>query len=204
MSRVPLREALKILEGEGAVTYVPHRGYFVARALAGGPRGGLPDPRAARGGGRPRGRAPADRDLDLEAPGRPGRRRASRPVERGDVEAMTAANRALHFALYEASQRPRLVRLVRILWDATDVYRSLYYARGREPGPRRRPSTGRCWPRCAAATPTRRAAAGRAPRPRRGAHPGGAAPDPDPDPDRDRGGAGAVSGRRRSRSAPGR
>ena len=30
VSRVPLREALKILEGEGSVTYVPHRGYFVA------------------------------------------------------------------------------------------------------------------------------------------------------------------------------
>ncbi|HVQ18393.1 MAG TPA: GntR family transcriptional regulator, partial [Actinomycetes bacterium] len=30
VSRVPLREALKILEGEGQVTYQPHRGYFVA------------------------------------------------------------------------------------------------------------------------------------------------------------------------------
>ena len=30
VSRVPLREALKVLEGEGQVTYHPHRGYFVA------------------------------------------------------------------------------------------------------------------------------------------------------------------------------
>lgn len=29
VSRVPLREALKILEGEGQVTYRPHRGYVV-------------------------------------------------------------------------------------------------------------------------------------------------------------------------------
>src|SRR5690606_32639587 len=29
VSRVPLREALKILEGEGQVTYEAHRGYFV-------------------------------------------------------------------------------------------------------------------------------------------------------------------------------
>ena len=30
VSRVPLREALKILEGEGQVTHHRHRGYFVA------------------------------------------------------------------------------------------------------------------------------------------------------------------------------
>jgi len=30
VSRVPLREALKVLEGEGQVIYHPHRGYFVA------------------------------------------------------------------------------------------------------------------------------------------------------------------------------
>lgn len=29
VSRVPLREALKVLEGEGHVVYRPHRGYFV-------------------------------------------------------------------------------------------------------------------------------------------------------------------------------
>ena len=33
-SRVPLREALKILEGEGQVAYHPHRGYFVAELSA--------------------------------------------------------------------------------------------------------------------------------------------------------------------------
>ena len=30
VSRVPIREALKVLEGEGQVTYIPRRGYFVA------------------------------------------------------------------------------------------------------------------------------------------------------------------------------
>jgi DNA-binding FadR family transcriptional regulator len=31
VSLIPLREALKVLSGEGLVTYVPQRGYFVTR-----------------------------------------------------------------------------------------------------------------------------------------------------------------------------
>jgi DNA-binding GntR family transcriptional regulator len=30
VSRIPVREALRVLEGEGQVFYEPHRGYFVA------------------------------------------------------------------------------------------------------------------------------------------------------------------------------
>ncbi len=43
---------------------------------------------------------------------------------------MTEANRRFHFGLIEAARMPRLSRLVRVLWDATDVYRSLYYSDG--------------------------------------------------------------------------
>ena len=46
VSRVPLREALKILEGEGQVIYRPHRGYFVAE-LDSTTSGGLPHSRPA-------------------------------------------------------------------------------------------------------------------------------------------------------------
>ena len=101
------------------------------------------------------------------------RLRAGRPSD-ADVAAMTAANRRLHFALYEASGRPRLVRLVRILWDATDVYRALYYARAGQPGARRGRAPGRPG---RAAPPRRRRGrtpARRAPRPRGRARPGGA------------------------------
>jgi DNA-binding GntR family transcriptional regulator len=41
---------------------------------------------------------------------------------------MAAANRRFHFGLIEAAHMPRLLKLVRVLWDATDAYRSLYYA----------------------------------------------------------------------------
>ncbi len=126
VSRVPLREALKILEGEGQVTYQPHRGYFVTELDVDDLREvyrirDLLESEAARIA------VPllTDTDLDrLEA--------AADDVDRadqsGDLVAMTAANRVFHFTLLEAAKMPRLVRLSRVLWDATDAYRSFYYA----------------------------------------------------------------------------
>ncbi|MDH4158713.1 MAG: GntR family transcriptional regulator [Actinomycetota bacterium] len=126
VSRVPLREALKILEGEGQVVYRPHRGYFVAeldvadlrevylmRDLLESEAVRLAVPRLTAGDLRALTAAATDVDeADVL----------------GDLVAMTAANRRFHFILIEAAGMPRLARLVRILWDATDAYRSLYYA----------------------------------------------------------------------------
>lgn len=126
VSRVPVREALKILEGEGQVAYSPHRGYFVAEltyeelvevyrirdlleaeAVSVGIKHitaeDLARMQAAMG------------DMD----------RAD-PV--ADIVALTAANRRFHFALIDPCQRPRLIRLIRQLWDTTDPYRSIYFA----------------------------------------------------------------------------
>lgn len=125
LSRVPIREALKILEGEGQVSYSPHRGYFVTEL-------NLDDIREvyrirqiletdAAVVGVPR---LTQEDLDRMADGIEDLARAS---TRGDLVAMTTANRRFHFAVIEASGMPRLTRLVRQLWDATDPYRSLYY-----------------------------------------------------------------------------
>ena len=126
VSRVPLREALKILEGEGQVTYRPHRGYFVAEL-------DLADLRevyrirdlleteavhVAAGQITQEQLAEAERALlDVEA-----------AAAASDLAAMTDGNRRFHFTLIEAAHMPRLSRLVRILWDATDAYRSRYYA----------------------------------------------------------------------------
>jgi DNA-binding GntR family transcriptional regulator len=47
--------------------------------------------------------------------------------ERGDAAAMTEWNRRLHFAIYAAAGHPRMVDFIRMLWQSTDAYRSMYY-----------------------------------------------------------------------------
>lgn len=126
MSRVPLREALKVLEGEGQVTYHPHRGYFVAnlsvtdlvevyriRAILEDEalRVGIPlitDEQIAH--------------IDSLAD------EVRRASVAQDVATISAANRAFHFAIFEVSNLPRLMRLIRNLWDATDAYRAVFFA----------------------------------------------------------------------------
>jgi|BarGraNGADG00312_2_1021985.scaffolds.fasta_scaffold01098_7 DNA-binding GntR family transcriptional regulator len=125
VSRVPLREALKILEGEGQVTYSAHRGYFVTelslsdlvevyriREILEAEAVTVAVPQMT----------PEDTDRLEEA-----ERDVQAAADIGDVIAMTSANRRLHFTLIDACALPRLVWLIRLLWDATEVYRSVYY-----------------------------------------------------------------------------
>lgn len=125
VSRVPLREALKILEGEGQVTYAAHRGYFVTELslhdlLEVYRIRGLLEPEALTEalpkltGEDVRRVVEAQRDVESAA-------------DDGDLGAMTDANRRFHFALMEPCGLPRLMRFIRLLWDSTDAYRSVYY-----------------------------------------------------------------------------
>lgn len=125
LSRVPIREALKILEGEGQVSYAPHRGYFVTELnldelLEVYRIRQLLETEAVRQAVPVLGDDDINRMLEAVE-------EMVRASELDDLVAMTAANRRFHFALIEPAQMPRLTRMVRQLWDSTDPYRSLYY-----------------------------------------------------------------------------
>lgn len=127
VSRVPVREALQTLAGEGQVAYEPHRGYFIAELDAGDLRElyrmrEMLEEEAVRAAVARFGEADLERLDEAMAA-------LEEANAAGDVAAHVLANRHFHFTIYEASGMPLLVRYVRMLWDASDAYRSLYYNR---------------------------------------------------------------------------
>jgi DNA-binding GntR family transcriptional regulator len=125
VSIAPVREALRILEQEGQVTYLPRRGYFVtALQIADleeiyGLRA-LLERRAAR-----------DALATLDSPELERIARAARDfedaVDAGDVAAELDANRRFHLAILDSPDHPHTMRVIRQLWDSTEAYRALYY-----------------------------------------------------------------------------
>jgi DNA-binding GntR family transcriptional regulator len=125
VSRVPVREAMRILQGEGQISYTPHRGYFVTelsldeleeiRRI----RELLEEEAVVKA-------MPNLRDSDVAEMAR-----AYEEMERagaeGDITAMNAAHTRFHFALLSASGMTRLLKILRQLWDAADPYRAVYH-----------------------------------------------------------------------------
>ena len=121
----PVREALRILEQEGQVTYFPRRGYFVTalkiedleeiyalRAIL--------ESRAARSA-----------LVTIEDDGLQrivlAARECANAVEERDVAAELIANRSFHFAILDSPDHPHTMRMIRLLWESTEAYRALYY-----------------------------------------------------------------------------
>ena len=123
VSKLPVREALKILEGEGQVTYRPHRGYVVAEL-------NLDELLEIY-----RMRELLEEDAVKHAAHPLGSETLS--VMKEAMDAMDAtgdglmpaieANRRFHFSLLESTGRPQTVRIIRLLWDSSEPYRALYY-----------------------------------------------------------------------------
>jgi len=122
----PVREALKTLEAEGQVLYAPRRGYFVAQLSV----SELQETYIIRDLLETEAISRAVGDLDRDDIAR--MRHAVRDMEQAhrsdDVAVVTAANRRFHFTLFDGAGMPRMSDLIRVLWEGTDRYRSVYFA----------------------------------------------------------------------------
>ncbi|MEO8690044.1 MAG: GntR family transcriptional regulator [Solirubrobacteraceae bacterium] len=125
VSVAPVREALRVLEQEGQVTYLPRRGYFVTELRV----ADLEEIYALRQVLEARAARHALPTLDDDALQRLTGAAADcvDAAETGDVAAELAANRRFHFAIVESPDHPHVLRLIRLLWDSTEAYRAMYY-----------------------------------------------------------------------------
>lgn len=122
VSAVPVREALRILEGEGHVSYRPHRGYVVAELDS--------DDLVEIFRIRELLETEAVRQAvpKLDDSHRSELRSLIDDMHQlqDDVIKLTAVNRQFHFVVFEAAGMPQMLRLLRILWDSSDRYRAQY------------------------------------------------------------------------------
>jgi DNA-binding GntR family transcriptional regulator len=125
VSVAPVREALRVLEQEGQVTYRPRRGYFVTELRI----GDLEEIYALRQVLEERAARHALPTLDDDALDRIAlaAKDCADAAEAGDVAAELEANRRFHFAILESPDQVHAMRLIRLLWDSTEAYRALYY-----------------------------------------------------------------------------
>lgn len=126
VSVIPVREALRVLAGEGQVTYRPRQGYVVAeldlRDLAEVYRlREILEAEAVRVGVPRLAAEDVERIEGLFA-------EVSGALAGGRIGDAMKANRRAHFALFEAAAMPILLRHIATLWDSTEAYRALYYA----------------------------------------------------------------------------
>ncbi len=125
VSIAPVREALRVLEQEGQVTYLPRRGYF-ATELRFEDLQEIYDLRRGLEGRAARRALPG---LDEHALERIllAAKDCFNAAEAGDVAAELEANRRFHFAILESPEQPHTMRVIRLLWDSTEAYRAMYY-----------------------------------------------------------------------------
>jgi DNA-binding GntR family transcriptional regulator len=125
LSVAPIREALRVLEQEGQVTYLPRRGYFVTELRIEDLEEiyelrQVLEERAAR-------RSLPTLDDDALARIRQAAKDCRLAAEDGNVAAELSANRGFHLSILEAPDQPHILRLIRLLWDSTEAYRAMYY-----------------------------------------------------------------------------
>lgn len=125
VSRLPIREALKVLEAEGQLTYQPHHGYTVAqfsmRELSEIYRmRQLLESELLR-----RSAPEADNDLIERLDALINEMQSLSESE--DLLRFTEANREFHTSIFEHADMPQFMRVVKLLWQVSDSYRSLFF-----------------------------------------------------------------------------
>jgi DNA-binding GntR family transcriptional regulator len=125
VSRVPVREALKILEGEGLVVYSPHHGYRVTRLTSEEIRE-IYRIRALLEDEATRRAVPALTEEDF---GRleDANTRLEAAYASQDLLSILTTNREFHDTIYSRGGTARLSKLIRVVWDAVEPYRSRYF-----------------------------------------------------------------------------
>lgn len=122
----PVREALKTLEAEGQAVYAPHRGYFVA-SMNYGELGENYRIRELLETEAIQRAVPILAKEDLSR-----MREAMSDMERAhrseDLLKLTSANRIFHFTIFNAAGMPKMADMIRVLWESSDRYRSLYFS----------------------------------------------------------------------------
>jgi DNA-binding GntR family transcriptional regulator len=121
VSPMPVRDAVRRLEALGLVEHVPHRGATVSTRAP----HELLDLVRARLAVEPAATALAagvfahEHFLAAEA----ALQDYERAARRDDIGAVSAADQAFHFAIYEAAGSPWFLRLIRPLWESAELYR---------------------------------------------------------------------------------
>jgi DNA-binding GntR family transcriptional regulator len=130
VSVAPVREALRVLEQEGQVTYRTRRGYCVTELRI----ADLEEIYALR-------RLVETHVVRASLPGldaddlarlRSAAEECVAAARADDVVRELEANRRFHFGLIAADEHPHAIRHLGMLWDATEAYRALYYNDPRE------------------------------------------------------------------------
>jgi len=126
LSRIPVREGLRLLEAEGLVVYEKNSGYSVARI----------DAAQLHSTQRIRQLLEAEAVQQAATAGHLGPTLAGamrqqhlnlQQLPADDAAAVAIKTRAFHFMLFEACHEPVLLRILRNLWDNTDSWRTIYY-----------------------------------------------------------------------------
>jgi DNA-binding GntR family transcriptional regulator len=124
MSRIPIREALKTLEAEEYITYVPHSGYRVTKLS-------LADLvevftlRAILEEALIRDAMPGVTDQIVDEM-RSCNAEMDKALAEGDLISVGVFNRQFHFLTFHASGMARTKRIVTQLWNTADAYRPMY------------------------------------------------------------------------------